>query len=413
MNADFGTNAQSYKPKRVLYEGTNTIRIGMAVCYNNDTTDNIMGWDKGNQRNGTTTAEGYQNEGKWKRVEEPSADNQRFFAGVVACAKEENQAGSGASWVDIYEPNGAIVAVYTDVSVTIGDSMYLEPGQNTLTNAATAGGVQVGWFTETVDRSSTAGRALAKLMQPEMADYLAAQTLGEGLSPLLWGDAPVVPANTPFKGVNYFEDWDKEIDATTGDGWTLTQSNSTGLIAAEAVAAGGVLQVNSEGALADDSINAQLKNCAVLPAAGTNIWFEARVKVSADDQQYFIGLAAVSTAIMASGALEDTVDKVGFYQEAASTALKISSVTARTSADDKTADVAAVADDTWMTLGFKITGLTSVEFYVNGVLVETGSTAANIPNAAMCLTAFAGFEAAAEIVSVDWVKIVASDGRDA
>jgi hypothetical protein len=413
MNADFGTNAQSYKPKRVLYEGTNTIRIGMALCYNHDTTSNILGYDKGNNVKGTTTAEGYQNEGKWKRVEEPSAANQRFFAGVVASAKEENQAGSGASWVDIYEPNGAIVAVYTDVSVTIGDAMYLEPGENTLTNVAVAGGVQVGWFVETVDRSGTAGLALAKLMHPEMGTYVAAQTLGIGLSPLLWGDAPVSQPGTPTSGVDYFRDFQDEVDVTTGDGWTLTQSNSTGVIAVEAVAPGGVLQVNSAGAQADDSINAQLKNVAVLPAAGTNIWCEMRLKIGDATQQWFAGLAAVDTTLMASGAIDDASDKCGFFHQAASTDDKVSSITARTTADDATADVADVTDDTYMTVGFKITGLTSVEFYVNGVLVETGVTAANIPNAAMCLSFFAGYEDAAALLSVDWIKIVASAGRDA
>jgi hypothetical protein len=66
-----------------------------------------------------------------------------------------------------------------------------------------------------------------------------------------------------------------------------------------------------------------------------------------------------------------------------------------------------------MTVGFKITGLTSVEFYVNGVLVETGSTAANIPNAAMCLSLCAQIEAtgADAEMHVDWVKIVQDVAR--
>jgi hypothetical protein len=66
MHADFGTNAQAYKKKRVKYEGTSTIRMGMPLCYNWDTTTNILGWDKGNSAEGTTTADGYQNEGRTK-----------------------------------------------------------------------------------------------------------------------------------------------------------------------------------------------------------------------------------------------------------------------------------------------------------------------------------------------------------
>jgi hypothetical protein len=128
-------------------------------------------------------------------------------------------------------------------------------------------------------------------------------------------------------------------------------------------------------------------------------------------QQFFIGLAGVDTTLMASGALDDVVDKAGFYHEAASTDDKISSVCSRTSTDDKTADVAANADNTYVKLGFVIDGLDSVTFYVNGVAVETGTTANTIPNAVMCLSFFAGYEGAAGVMHVDWVRILQEGGR--
>jgi hypothetical protein len=413
MLSNFGTNNQSLRKKRVWFEGTDTLREGMAFCYNHDTTNNHLKYDKGNAQRGTTTAEGYQNEGKYWFVEAASTANMKFFAGVLAGKSHAGK--TGPRHIDIYEPNGAIAVVWTDKSVTIGDIAYLEPTELTVINDATAGGLAVGVFMETVDRSSTAGLALCKIVHPDvMAALPAASTLGKGQSPLLWGDAPVVDPNSPSDDYVYFADWDREVDVTTGDGWTLTQSNSTGVIAVEAVAPGGVLQINSEGAQADDSINAQLKNVAVLPAAGTNIWCEMRLKIGDATQQWFAGLAAVDTTLMASGVLDDASDKVGFCHAAADTDDKVSSVTARTSAEDETSDVADVTDDTYMTVGFKITGLTSVKFYVNGVLVETGVTAANIPNAAMCLSFFAGYEGAAALLSVDWVKIIVEGvGRDA
>ena len=55
----FGTNS-ARRRKRVYYEGTDTIYEGMALCYNQDATANILRWDKANETNGTTTAEGYQ-----------------------------------------------------------------------------------------------------------------------------------------------------------------------------------------------------------------------------------------------------------------------------------------------------------------------------------------------------------------
>lgn len=413
MNPDFGTNAQAYRIKRVKYTGSKTLRTGMPLCYDWDTTTNILGWDKGNDQRGTTTADGNQNEGKFKIVEDPSASNLRFFAGLLHTAKNLNKAGDGAEWIDIVMPNGAIVPAWTDVSVTAGDKAFLEPGEQTLTNKATAGGVQVGWFLETVDRSSTAGLCLVKLMQPEMSSYASASTLGVGLSPLLWGDAPsAAELADPGNGISYFDDFVGDHNPTTAEGWVITQvtTGTLGLVAAE----GGALKVDSAGnTTADDGAEAQLLNCRFLPQAGTNIWFEARVKMNDATDQYFVGLAATDTTLMASGVLDDVVDKVGFYHEAASTDNKISSVTARTSADDKTADVANNVDDTYMTVGFKITGLTKVEFYVNGVLVETGETAANIPNVALCLSLVSKIEgtgADAEL-TVDWVKIVQDVAR--
>lgn len=400
---------------RVYYEGTNTIYQGMPLCYNHDTTTN---WFGGTVSNGeitasTTTAEGSQNVGKYIRVEEPSLNNQRFFAGVVAPGGWVGT--SGPAILDVYVPNGAIVPVRTDLSVVINEKAYLEPSTNDIVNTAVAGGPCVGFFMETIDRSSTNGLALVKLMDVECSQIADASTLGVGISPLLWGDAPdLETAKDPGIGINYFNDFMDEVDVTTGDGWTLTQVDTKGSITVEAVAAGGVLQATSAtGDSADDGISAQLKNCAVLPAAGVNIWFEARAKVSDATQQWFLGLMAVDTTPIASGVIDDASDKVGFFHHAGSTDNKVSSITARTSADDATADVASVVDDTWMTLGIRITGLTSVEFYVNGALVETGSTAANIPNAGMCLTLASYYESADNILSVDWVKIVTEGGRDA
>lgn len=407
----------SPKAKRlaVYYEGSNTIYEGMLVHYNHDTTTNWSNIDKsaaeGAATFDTSTPEGSQNEGKWIRVEEPSDANRRFCAGVVA--KGSDGIGqSGPSVIDIYCPNGAIVPVYTDRSVSINDPAYMEVGQNTVVNVD-LGGEQIGWFMETIDRSNTAGLALVCLQMPEQSQVAALSTLGIGLSPLLWGDAPKPILGQPSGAYDYFNDFDHEVDSTTGDGWTLTQVDTKGTLTVEAVAPGGVVLFTNGGDSADDGVNAQLKNVSVLPAAGTNIWFETRLKISDATQQWLAGLAAVDTTLIASGVLDDTVDKVGFVHAAADTDDKVSTFTARTSAEDETSDAGDMTDDTYTTLGFKIIGLTQVEFYQDGALIETGVTAANIPNAAMCLSFVSQYEGGAGILAVDWVKIVASAGRDA
>jgi hypothetical protein len=150
------------------------------------------------------------------------------------------------------------------------------------------------------------------------------------------------------------------------------------------------------------------------PAAGRKIWFEARVKMNDATDQYFIGLAGVCTALISSGALDDTVDKCGFYHEAVSTDNYISAVSSRTTSEEKNTDVGTNADATWVMLGFVIDGLDRVDFYRNGVLVAHCTDADDIPNAVMCLSAVAQIEVAgadAEM-SVDMVRIAQEGGRN-
>lgn len=408
------------KAKRisVYYEGTNTIYEGMALCYNHDTTTNHIGvasidftTTAGSVSESTTTAEGSQNEGKFIRVEEPSAANQRFFAGVVAGGKHEGSVGP--AWVDVYAPNGAIVPVYTDKSVTINDKAHLEIGENTVIDDATAGGPCIGFFDETIDRSSTAGLALCKLTDVDASEIKSASTLSVGLSPLLWGDAPsVAELADPGNGISYFDDFIGAVNTTTAEGWIITQT-TTGTMLATPVEGGALLLDTAGHTGADDGIECQKLNCRFLPKVGTNIWFEARVKMNDATDQYFVGLAATDTTLLPAGAADDAVDKCGFYHLAASTDNKLSSITARTTADDLTADVVTNTDGAYITLGFKITGLTSVKFYADGALVETGVTTANIPNAAMCLSLVCkteGTDVDAEM-TVDWVKIVQDVAR--
>jgi len=106
---------------RVYFEGETTVYEGMPVCYNYDTTTNWWGGSMtlGAVTETNTTVEGSQNEGKYIRVEIPSAANLVHFAGVVAKGSPLiGKTGPGA--IDIYVPNGAIVPVRCDVDTTVG-----------------------------------------------------------------------------------------------------------------------------------------------------------------------------------------------------------------------------------------------------------------------------------------------------
>ena len=407
--------------KRVLWRPTTAAtmaKVGQPVAYNSDLAadwkeraTNPVGTSNTNS-SGTTYAEGAQTyNARYTIVEEVKDTDYDAYAGVVKSLGP--LAGADGDMIEIYIPNYAVVAVWTDKSITIKDKLYLEAGEATFVNATQAGmGPCVAIAYETVDRSSTAGLVWAKLL-PVGADALYTGTLGVGYSELIWQDCPWEDIKRdPGIGIAYEDDYNGSNNLTTAEGWVIT-AVTTGTLALLAAEGGAIVADSAGNGSIDDGVNAQQVNNRFLPAAGKTIWFEARVKMNDATDQYFIGLAATDTTLIASGVIDDVSDKCGFFHHAASTDNKISSITARGSADDATADVGDNADDTYVTLGFKITGLTSVEFFRNGVLVETGTTAANIPNAAMCLSLVAQVEVAdadAEM-TVDWVRIAQLGAR--
>jgi len=179
MAVQFGTNI-SVKKKRVLFYNRSssavTLYEGMPVCYLFDTTTNILGYDKGagglpnSQSSPSTTAEGYQNEGKFLIVEKPYSDNLLWFAGVLTSAKKgKSVAATSYEWIEIYEANGAIVPVRTDLNCVAGRTILaIESDSDDLTVPLAANQARpVAIAEETVDRSSTSGLVLARLCPEE------------------------------------------------------------------------------------------------------------------------------------------------------------------------------------------------------------------------------------------------------
>jgi len=237
-------------------------------------------------------------------------------------------------------------------------------------------------------------------------------------SQAIWGNVDLNALRNMQGGFLYEDDFMGCVDVTTGDGWTLTQTTSGG-ITVDTADEGGVLMLDTAGhAGADDGIEAQLTNCGVLPAAGKKIYFEARVKMTdTGDDQHYIGLAGIDTSIMDTGVVDDTVDKAGFFRDSGASPAddRLSTIIARTTAENEGADKCVVADNTWTKLGIVIDGLTSVKFYQDGKLVHTNTTTASIPNAFMCLTLVCKVEqtsADAEL-HVDWVRLAQVGIRNA
>lgn len=171
MSVTYGLDPKAQRIS-VYYTETSTIYEGMPVCYEFDATTNWLGVDGSKidftttastaSLESTSTAEGYQNEGKFIRVEDPDADNIHAFAGVVAGGDHVGQAGPRA--IDIYVPNGAIVPVRTDQACTCGTTVLaVHTAEQHLTGPYSTAGRPVALAAETKDNSSAAAIVLAKL----------------------------------------------------------------------------------------------------------------------------------------------------------------------------------------------------------------------------------------------------------
>lgn len=242
----------------------------------------------------------------------------------------------------------------------------------------------------------------------------------DGPSQAIWEDVDLQALRNMQGGFLYENDFMEAPNLVSGEGWTLTQV-TTGTIAVAPTDEGGSLIIDTAGhANAHDGLECQLTSCAVLPAAGKKIYFEARVKMlNTGLDEYFVGLAAIDTSLMAAGKVDDVVDKVGFFRDDGTSPAddRLNTITARTTAEAEGTDKVVCADDTWIKLGFVIDGLTSIKFYANGKLVDTVPVAetANIPNALIYLSLVAKCDQTstdAEL-TIDWVRVAQVGTRNA
>ncbi len=422
MNADFGTNAQALKKKRVYYTGTNTIYEGMSLNYDHDATLNILGINKADNTKGTTTAEGYQNEGKWKRVEEPSIANSQFHAGCVVGTSEAGK--TGPLWLDIYTPTGAIVAVRTDKSVNINEVARLEYGQNTYVNDGA--GVAVGVFLETVDRSGqdAAGLALVKLVGPSIdaVEVVSARSRATTALPTaaIWNNFDLKSLrDNPFNGSIF------ETDYTHGEGHPMNSYiSATYSAAAEGKAITEYLKVGTEVvgnldnfATTDNQVVEWQVPCPITVSGGSKWAFGVRFKLSSvTDTIGKMALGLMLPQLMSGDILTDAgaIIDGGFiglhWKEADGNAIDFVYDESGQTQNEHDADYIVPVINTYVTFEMYFNG-TTIQGYVDGVLTGTAIDASDIaaadfPTAAVLNPTFALKGAAGSdiTVTVDWIR---------
>jgi len=405
----------------VYFENADSDAIveGMPLCYNHDTTTNWSNIDKsaaeGLATFDTSTPEGSQNEGKWIRVEVPSATNQRFFAGVVA--KGSDGIGTSvASLVDIYVDNCALVPVYTDSNVTIGDPAYVEFSETTVVNTPVGGGVQIGWFDETIDRS-TAGLALVKLNGPDEAAgaiIVSARSRAVTAMPTeaIWRNFDLASlASNP--GASFLD-----IDFTKGEiADDIDQADATAAVfnLPGTAGIGEVVLFQS----VDNEEAAVQWNCPITVSGGNPWAFEIRLKVeNITDARatcyagLFVRAAELSGDVVAdNGAALTLANTLGFVRlQGDGNAIDFIYADSGATVDHDAGYVVPVAD-TYLTLGMHYNG-TTIQGYLNGVATGTAISTTDIadgdfPAAAVIVPTLAnkGDNAADFDYSIDWIRV--------
>jgi hypothetical protein len=181
----------------------------------------------------------------------------------------------------------------------------------------------------------------------------------------------IVNARIPFDMYVDYDDFNSQpisftmTQATVGE-WSLDDD-----------AENGVLLLDSDSTTVTQGINAQKSLATFLPKAGRNIWFETRVKVTGIDNlnaELFMGLAEIDGTVIAASTVS-TANHIGFSSVTDDGILLANAEKAGTGATDTGV---TIKNDTWYTLGFKVTGLDYVTFYVNNVKCGSLPTA-NIP----------------------------------
>lgn len=189
----------------------------------------------------------------------------------------------------------------------------------------------------------------------------------------LWERAPTLPALCdPRTAVFYYDDFiDKTVGTNTIPGWTFTNV-TTGTVTTDTTNPNGVTILSAGAATAHQGVNWQLNVSPFKVAASKPVFFEARVQFTGLTNlrvETFIGLAATSTAIIATGAMA-ALDRIGF--QGITTTGVLTSVN-RGGGTAVTGTGLTLVNSTWYTLGM-VCQTTGVDFYVNGSLVSTLTT---------------------------------------
>jgi len=205
----------------------------------------------------------------------------------------------------------------------------------------------------------------------------------------------------------YMDDfYEGAVDTTLK--WTIVKDSgaSAGIVAD---AEGGEIALTSAATTDNDGASIQGKHeiFALPSTAGDAIWYETRVKVSdADQMDLLVGMTETFSTNPEAALLSDEI--IGFLLTDGSAV--IAGITeaggTRTTVTFDDTTKATLADDTYITLGFKATkgsSTNTVDFYINRKKV--GTSTSNVPTENLKLTAMSlsGDATGTKVTTLDYV----------
>lgn len=236
----------------------------------------------------------------------------------------------------------------------------------------------------------------------------------ENLSPenSLWETCPLQAiASDPTLAFSYYNDFFTYTTGEEGLASTLTNSGTSGVIAASGAAPTGVLQIEaSDGSAADnDEAYVGSESTVWILGSGKDIWFESRVKfteANTDDANIIVGLSSLYNANIlqdAGGGPAADYDGIVFFKVDGGTVWQAQC--SQSTNQTILTDVQSRTSGSWTDLGFHVSSTGTVDYYINGIQVSTIDT--NLPTAAMGLLVGAkNGDTNLETLFVDYIKVV-------
>ena len=416
---------KTYK-KHVFYTGTDTLRVGYALCYDADAVRSAGSSDAvtAGSKSAKTAADFYDE--RAIRVEKPTVDNIKHFAGAVV---EEYDGTEGPAFIEIYVPMscGQKVDVWTEENCTI-DTTLLSVKQGSYAFGAVDEGAVVARALQTKDRSSPNGTVQALLFSLSHAD-----TVGEVVSAnsritvqlpteAIWKNFNLEELkNNPFAG-SYFEaDFKRDSDYPGNVFVDATYAASAaGKTAIEGIYSG--VSANGELILStttDNSAAEAMWNCPITISGGTKWAFEARIKTSTitgDKSSFFIGLMLgqllAGDLITDAGAAIQGEGSVGFlHLDADTTEVDVIYDETGQTIVVHDNDIVTLEADTYITVGMYFDG-TDIQVYLNGAntadpMLSTDIDDVDFPTAKVFnpVIATKGGHGDDALVTVDWIRV--------